>query len=107
MKLDANFTYLNHMYMDEYYPRFLVDKVKDQIVEVVRFLESGPHSKEEIQDKLDKMTMGINDLQEEFEEHESELETVARDSIAETVKHILEAFHIDIDIETALQERDW
>ena len=53
------------------------------------------------------MTLAINDLQEEFYEHDSELETMARDSIATTIGDILEYFNIDIDLETALAERDW
>ena len=53
------------------------------------------------------MTMAINDLQEEFYENDSEIETVARDSIGVTVDYILEYFNIDIDPETAISERDW
>ena len=49
----------------------------------------------------------INDLQEEFEENDSELETGARDSIGETVEYILKWFQIDLDVEDAIQERDW
>ncbi len=46
-------------------------------------------------------------LEAEFEENDSEIETVARDSIAVTVDYILHWFGIDIDTETALRERDW
>lgn len=53
------------------------------------------------------MTRAINDLQEEFDENDSEIETVARESIAVTVGDILGWFGIDIDTETALRERDW
>ena len=49
----------------------------------------------------------INDLEEEFEQNDSELETVAREAIAETIEYILNWFEIDIDIEDALRERDW
>jgi hypothetical protein len=107
MKLNPDFIYLKEMYEDEYFPDLMVDKVKEQIIDVVRFLESGPHSNEAIQMALDKMTIAINGLQEEFEEQGSELETVARDSIATTVEAILDEFGIKIDIETAIQERDW
>ena len=50
---------------------------------------------------------GINDLQEEFDENDSEIETVARDCIGVTVAYILEWFGIPIDIEEAIRERDW
>lgn len=107
MKLDADFTYLQDMYNDSYYPTFLVDRVKEQIQKMVQFLESGSYSNEMIQDELDKMTIAINDLEEEFDEHDSEIETVARDSIGTTVEAILQAFKVDIDIETAIRERVW
>jgi len=53
------------------------------------------------------MTTRTFRLQGEFDEAGSELETVARDSIAATVIAILDYFGVDIDIETALRERDW
>ena len=60
-----------------------------------------------IQSALDEAVEGINDLQAEFDENDSEIETVARDTIAETVAYILEWFDINIDIEDALGARDW
>ncbi len=57
--------------------------------------------------RSDAMTLAINDLEEEFEENGSEIETAARDSIGETVDHILKWFDIDIDVEDAIAEREW
>ncbi|MCI8326638.1 MAG: hypothetical protein HFI37_02560 [Lachnospiraceae bacterium] len=57
--------------------------------------------------RFDKMTLAVNDLQEEFEENDSEIETAARESIGETVAYILEWFEIGIDVEDAIRERDW
>ena len=56
---------------------------------------------------LDEAVCGINDLQEEFDENDSEIETVARECIAATVACILEWFGIPIDTEEAIRERDW
>ena len=53
------------------------------------------------------MTLAINDLQEEFEDNDSEIETAARDSIAVTIEYILKWFNIDIDTDTAIGARDW
>ena len=106
-KFDENYTYLKDMYNDSYFPKFLVDKVKQEIVKVAEYLEEKEHTTEDIQKKFDIMTMAINDLQEEFYENDSEIETVARDSIGVTVEYILEYFNIDIDTETAISERDW
>ena len=56
---------------------------------------------------LDRMTRAINDLQEEFDENDSEIETSARESIAATVRYVLDWFGVEIDTETAIRERDW
>lgn len=106
-KLDSDFNYLLDMYEDSYYPSFLVDKIQLTIRKVVDFIEEGNHSIEAVQEKLDEMTLAINELQDEFYQNDSEIETVARDAIAITVEEILQYFEIDIDIEEALRERDW
>ena len=56
---------------------------------------------------LDEMIYALNDLQEEFDENGSEIETVARDCIGENVGYVLEWFDIPIDVEKALRKRDW
>ena len=89
------------------YPAFLVDKVKDELQKVIDLLESGETNTEVIQKTLDEAVCGINDLQEEFDENDSEIETVARECIAATVAYILEWFNIPIDTEEAIRERDW
>lgn len=104
---DKNYELLSEMYGDGYFPDFLVDKIKNLIEEVIKYLETGVTEKSEIQDKLDTITIAINNLQDEFEENDSEIETVARDSIAVSVQYILNWFGIEIDIEEALRERDW
>lgn len=104
---DGNYTLLDEMYQDGYYPDFLVDKVKAELLKVISLLESGTTDLAVIQEKLDEAVCAINDLQDEFDENDSEIETVARDCIGETVGYILEWFGIPIDIEEAIRERDW
>ena len=106
-KFDGNYVLLKDMYEDDYFPNFLVDKVKDIILNVVTYLETGEKDIIKIQEKLDEMTFAINDLQDEFDENDSEIETVARDSIGISVEYVLQWFGIDIDIEEAIRERDW
>ena len=96
---DQNYKLLNEMYRDEYYPNFLVDKIRNWLQEVIDLLESGETDIE--------VVCAINDLQEEFDENDSEIETVARDCIGGTVAYILKWFDISIDIEEAIRERDW
>ena len=106
-KFDENYQLLADMYQDGYFPNFLVDKVKELVQSVISYLETGEQDLEKIQKHFDEMTLAINDLQEEFEENDSEIETAARDSIGETVEYILKWFQIDLDVEDAIQERDW
>lgn len=104
---DPNYKLLDEMYRDEYYPDFLVDEVKDELQKVISLLENDEQNTEVIQEKLDEAVCAINDLQEDFDENDSEIETVARDCIGETVGYILEWFNIPIDTEEAIRERDW
>ena len=106
-KLPSNFRFLTEMYTDDYYPSDLVDRVRDTIMELVSFLETKEHTNSEIQDELDRVTLKINDLQGEFEEEGSEIETVARDSIGVTISDVLKFFDIDIHPEDAIRKRQW
>lgn len=106
-QFDMSYTLLEEMLSDDYYPPFLVEKIKQLFTPVISLLENGETNKDVIQGQLDTMTMAINDLQDEFEENDSEIETVARDSIAVSIEYVLKWFDIDIDAETALRERDW
>lgn len=104
---DPDYKLLNEMYQDDYYPAFLVDKVKDEIQKVIDLLESGETDIGVVQETLDEAVCGINNLQDEFYENDSEIETVARDCIGVTVSYILEWFDIPIDMEEAIREREW
>jgi len=86
--------YLKEMYQDDYFPNFLVDKIKAVLVEVVEFLESGERDMDNLQEKFDRAVSAINALEDEFHDNGSEIETAARDSIAVTVDCILKHFDI-------------
>lgn len=107
-KFDDQYVLLQNMYEDTYYPQFLVDKIKWQFIHLIEYLE-GADLKDTslIQDKLDEFTMCINSLQQEFWDQDSEIETVASESIAAALEYILQWFEIDIPIEDALREREW
>lgn len=104
---DKNYKLLEEMYQDGYFPDFLVDKVKAELQKVIDLLERGETDREAVQEKLDEAVCAINGLQEEFDENDSEIETVARDCIGESVAYILAWFGIPIDVEEAIRERDW
>lgn len=106
-QFDPQYNMLDDMYLDEYFPKFLVDKIKNELQKVIDLLETGETDLSIIQDKFDEVVCRINDLQEEFDENDSEIETVARESIGATVSYILKWFNIPIDTEEAIRERDW
>ncbi len=106
-KFDAEYQLLEGMRQDAYFPDFLVGKIEGLLKTVIDFLEMGERDLVAVQAKLDEMTAAINTMQEEFEENDSELETAARESIAETVEYVLRWFQIELDVEDALREREW
>ena len=58
---DPNYKLLDEMYQDNYYPTFLVDKVKDELQKVIALLESGETDTEVVQETLDEAVCGIKD----------------------------------------------
>ena len=51
---DTNYRLLEEMYQDEYYPDFLVDKVKTELQKVIALLEEGETDTKSVQEKLDE-----------------------------------------------------
>ena len=52
---DPNYKLLDEMYQDNYYPAFLVDKVKDELQKVIDLLENGETDTEVGQETLDAL----------------------------------------------------
>ena len=104
---DADYQPLYEMYDDEYFPDFLVDKIKAELDKVETVLAGGEKNTAAIQQHFDTMTRAINDLEAEFDANDSEIETVARESIGEAVDYLLQKYRIAIDLEEALREREW
>ena len=48
-------------YQDDYYPAFLVDKVKDELQKVIDLLENGETDTEVVEETLDEAVCGINE----------------------------------------------
>ena len=101
--------FLIGMYEDDYFPRFLVDKCKDVLINLCRKIETEkPGSLGELYKLSHAATDKLNDLQEEFEENGSEIETAARECIAEDFEFIAKAYGFEtVDIEELIATRDW
>ncbi len=100
---------LKGMYNDGYFPNNLVDKIKDVILWTCSEIEKKkPQNLEELYVITCAATEMINELQDVFEENDSEIETVARDDIAVTFGYVATCFGFkDADLEDLVATRDW
>lgn len=100
--------FLSDMYSDGYYPNLLVDKCREILVDLCIQIETrNPTSEEELFELTHAATERINDLDEEFEDNDSELETGAREALGGDFAFILEAYGFDVDVEDAIAPREW
>ncbi|WP_426094846.1 DUF5713 family protein [Flavobacterium sp. DSR2-3-3] len=103
-----NYAYLKDMYADSYFPKFLVDKVKTILTELCIDIEkTSPKNLEELYKLTHTATIKINDLQNEFFEHNSEIETGARESIGADFDFIAKAYGFNADVEELIAPREW
>ncbi|MBW3597634.1 MAG: hypothetical protein KY475_10200 [Planctomycetes bacterium] len=108
LKIDAS-KLLQGMYSDGYFPNFLVDKVRGVLEDACREIESqNPANHKQLYEITCRATERINDLQEEFEDNDSEIETAARDDIAVSFGYIASVYGFpDADLEELVATRDW
>lgn len=103
------YSFLREMYMDSYFPDELVDKGRDILLDLCfEIEETKPSGLEELYELTHAATDRFNELQEEFDENGSELETGARESIAADFEFIANAYGFsDADMEELIATRDW
>lgn len=97
------------MYDDDYFPNFLVDKCKAIFLNVCERIEQEhPENLGKLYVITHEATEQINELQDEFDDNGSEIETVARDCLGETMMFVAQAYGFeDADIEELIAPRDW
>ncbi|MEJ2418192.1 MAG: DUF5713 family protein [Exilibacterium sp.] len=100
---------LQGMYSDGYFPNNLVDKLRDIILGACsKIEEKSPKNLEELYSITCEATELINDLQEEFEENDSEIETVAGEEIALAFEVVAKTYGFEnADLEDLVATRDW
>ncbi|PJJ60026.1 DUF5713 family protein [Hymenobacter chitinivorans] len=102
------YSFLAEMYQDSYFPNNLVDKGKAILVQLCFDIEQQqPKSLEELYALTHAATDQFNDLQEEFYEADSEIETAARDCIGTDFDFVATAYGFEADIEELIATRDW
>jgi hypothetical protein len=103
-----NYPFLKEMYADGYFPDFLVDKGKAILVKLCEAIElQKPTDAESLFVLTHAATNEFNVLGGEFEEHDSELETAARESIGADFDFIAKAYGFDVDVEDLIANREW
>lgn len=101
-------SFLESMYMDDYYPKNLVNKSKNVLIKLCVDIEhTNPSTTEELLNITHAATDQFNELMYEFQDQGSDLETLAREAIASDIAFILSTYGYDIDIEDAIATREW
>ncbi len=102
------YPFLKDMYEDGYFPNTLVDKGRDILTTLCQTIEKEqPTTLKELYPLTHKATESFNSLAEEFEEHDSEIETAARETIALDFDTIARAYNFTADLEELIAPRDW
>ncbi len=101
--------FLEGMYSDSYFPDSIVDKGKRILVELCLQIENKPpNNLEELYKLTHAATEKFNELDEEFNDNDSEIETVAREIIAEDFETIALNYGFDnADGEELIETREW
>lgn len=101
--------FLREMYDDGYFPDFLVDKIKVILLDACQQIElKQPKSDEELFLITHAAVEKINELEEEFEENDSELETAAREAMGADFDFVVKAYGFsNVDIEDVIAPREW
>ena len=105
----SDYEFLAGMYRDGYFPDFLVDKGKAILIDLCEKIESeSPADLAGLYALTHSATEAFNDLQQEFWDNDSEIETAARDCIGMDFEHIAKAYGFeDADGEELIATRDW
>jgi hypothetical protein len=101
--------FVKGMYDDGYFPNECVDMVKDVLLRLcVAIEQTKPPDLEGLYRLTHAATEEINDLEEAFAAHDSEIETGAREIMAADFEIIAKAYGFDdADVEELIATRDW
>ncbi|MFD7865656.1 DUF5713 family protein [Streptomyces sp. NPDC057682] len=105
----AQHAFLALLYEDDYFPDHLLDKGRAILVRLCERIEAeNPAGLPELYALSAVATEEFNALDEELQEAGSEIETVAREEIAEDFWRIAQAYGFtDVDVEELIAPRDW
>lgn len=102
------YKFLDCMYQDSYFPSFLVDKCRDILLALCYKIETtNPITLDQLYKLTHAATEKLNDLEDEFFNNDSEIETVARECLAKNFEFIANAYGFEADIEELIAPRYW
>ena len=103
-----DYSFLDCMYDDSYFPKFLVDKCKNILLELCLEIENKkPANLKELYKLSHSSTIKLNNLEDEFYENNSEIETGARECLAADFEYISKAYGFEADVEQLIATRNW
>ncbi len=104
---DDQYILLEELYEDSFYPDFLIDKIKYLLEDFINFVEQKPKNMADVGDKIYDLIQNANSLQYEFLDNDSEYDNIARECLIRNLEYIIQWFHLQINLEEALAEREW
>ncbi|MDX2528473.1 DUF5713 family protein [Streptomyces europaeiscabiei] len=105
----AGRAFLRQLYADAYYPDHVVDQGRAILLRLCDRIEADqPADLTSLYALTQAATEEFNVLQAEFEAAGSDIETVAREEIAEDFWFVASVYGFtDADVETLISTRDW
>ena len=104
-----NYSFLKEMYQDDYFPNNCVDMGKEILIDLCFQIENEhPKSLDELYSLTHSATEKFNDLEEVFDENDSEIETAARECIGADFLYIANSYGFtEADDEELIATREW
>ncbi|MEG3631190.1 DUF5713 family protein [Streptomyces poriticola] len=101
--------FLRGLYEDAYFPDDVVDRGRAVLLRLCERIEAtGPADLTALYALTHAATEEFNDLESAFEAAGSEIETVAREAIAEDFRFVAEAYGFpEADVEELIATREW
>jgi hypothetical protein len=105
----TQYAFLQALYGDEYFPDHVLDKGKGILLSLCERIEAErPADLAALYALTEVATERFNALEAEFEAADSEIETVAREEIAEDFAFVASAYGFeDADVEELIAGREW
>ena len=103
-----DYAFLECMYNDTHFPKFLVDKCRNILLDLCSEIETQkPTNLDDLYKLTQAATQLLNDLEEEFYANDSEIETGAAECLAMDFDFVAQSYGFNADIETLIGSRNW